>query len=733
MTTVQAIQPKDALLWLELDSQYTDGSGNRVIKNYGTYPGAPATVKCGDGTTSSTFPTQLSGRHGVSFDGGDYIDTGIVDPFERTDKFSIFILFSFSGSSGYIATTYDIAQDGKGISQYLSSANNLGLRIQSSSSNLIGIGGTNFLIPNMYTTLATTYSGSSIAAGVSNYINGTLLSGTTSNDNLTATIKNGKSFLLGARHNGVNKATFMTGTMHFAAIFPYELTPAQVAYLHHRAITTINLPMTSVSPDQALLWLNFESQYTDSNGKRVITNYGRYPGAPATVQCGDGTTSSTFPTQLSGKRGLSFDGGDYIDTGIVDPFERTDKFSIIIVTSNISTSNGSSSNSICGSADASQNNKGIHLYRYVATTDGYCYIANAISANAIATVFVSNIKQYNNYCITYSGSSNVSGIKEYTNGNIMSNSISLNSLSDTIKNGKSFLIGARWNGVNIYQPSTCNIHFAAIFPFELNSNQVAYLDHYVRTTINAPLPKRNLYPMGRALPQNSNLWLSFQAKDRSVVNGNTVIKNYGGLGPATVTCGDGTTSSTFPTQLSGKRGLSFDGGDYIDTGIVDPFERTDKFSLFVAISSNPGTIGSGYTIFATRDLANDSIGFNQEISDSKIALSLINNSSNRITNRTLINTQQFSTLASTYSGSSTLAGTKNYANNILLTPTTTADSLSATIKNGKSLIIGGYWNGLIIYTRFVGNIYFAAIFPYELTSGEVSSLDHYVRTLINKP
>jgi hypothetical protein len=69
--TFQEVDDSKFLLSLPLRSNYNDGS-NQVTENIGSLGG---TVQLGDGTTSTTFPTQLTPK-GMSFDGGDYIETG---------------------------------------------------------------------------------------------------------------------------------------------------------------------------------------------------------------------------------------------------------------------------------------------------------------------------------------------------------------------------------------------------------------------------------------------------------------------------------------------------------------------------------------------------------------------------------------------------------------------------------------------------------------------------------
>ena len=61
------------VFFLPFDGQYVNASGNQVVRNLGKVVNFSEDAICGDGTTSSTFPTQLPGK-GLSFDGGDYID-----------------------------------------------------------------------------------------------------------------------------------------------------------------------------------------------------------------------------------------------------------------------------------------------------------------------------------------------------------------------------------------------------------------------------------------------------------------------------------------------------------------------------------------------------------------------------------------------------------------------------------------------------------------------------------
>lgn len=70
-------------------------------------------------------------------------------------------------------------------------------------------------------------------------------------------------------------------------------------------------------------------------------------------------------------------------------------------------------------------------------------------------------------------------------------------------------------------------------------------------------------------------------------------KNQGKLGPATVQLGDGFTGTSFPTLI--KRGMSFDGTDYINCGQAGA-NLTDNFTMYVChnqtnFNTNRGWIG----------------------------------------------------------------------------------------------------------------------------------------------
>lgn len=241
MASVLELYPSDALLWLEFGGIYTDSAGNRCIDNLALRGDAPARVTCGAG---AACPTQLSGRRGVSFDGGDYIDCGLVDRFERTDRFTLFTVsqVATASASSILISNGDEANSYRGVHLFSDVNESLGVYvINTIVTNRISATATTLNTLRQLTSACVTYDGTSTSAGTLLYSGGVPMAATYGN-NLSSTILSGKPFLLGARHNGASKIAFITGTMHFAAIFPLAASPLQIANLHKRVMRRINLP-----------------------------------------------------------------------------------------------------------------------------------------------------------------------------------------------------------------------------------------------------------------------------------------------------------------------------------------------------------------------------------------------------------------------------------------------------------------------------------------------------------
>ena len=227
------------LISLPLTSWFYDPvSGKAVTKNDGL---SADTVQLGDGSTVASFPSLLgSGRRGMSFaNGTSWLDLGLTDRFERTDPFSLY-LFSFGGPVSI--DTVDQALSYQGIELFLNT-NYIRARLTNTlNTNQCSKQTANGSVDaNAIASVAMTYDGLSSAAGLNIYYNGVVLPSSVTVDNLNATIKNGKSMLACARHNGAGVTILGTGKMTAARVYPYALTPTEIRALGDRDRALLNL------------------------------------------------------------------------------------------------------------------------------------------------------------------------------------------------------------------------------------------------------------------------------------------------------------------------------------------------------------------------------------------------------------------------------------------------------------------------------------------------------------
>lgn len=221
-----------ALLWLPMRSRYVDpGSGLMVTENLGSLGG---TVQCGDGATAGTFPTQRSPR-GASFDGGDWIDLGMTDALERTQPWSFGVIWHHQLAATEVLWSSVDNVAARGIEVFTNIAHTVGVRLMNAfPGNRVDVVTTNGIGVGLHC-LFVTYDGSSTAAGVRVYVDGSQQALTVNADTLSGSVLGGSSFLLGAKHNGAGYVLYLTTSgLWFPCVFPYVLTPTQVSDLSDR-------------------------------------------------------------------------------------------------------------------------------------------------------------------------------------------------------------------------------------------------------------------------------------------------------------------------------------------------------------------------------------------------------------------------------------------------------------------------------------------------------------------
>jgi hypothetical protein len=210
-------------------------------------------------------------------------------------------------------------------------------------------------------------------------------------------------------------------------------------------------------------------------GINVIPNFGKAGGAPTWLRLGDGSTASTLPIPLAGY-GASFTGTQYVDTGVVDRYERTDQFSLYASF----TSSGNSYRPIISSSNAPINFRGISM---VTVNSSY----SISEASLYHTVAPGNymIRAFSNGGDSWLSQShtwtwNGSALAFFLGGESKTVNVVASSLSGTVKGGGRFIIGGRNNGLNVQDlMQNISLYAAGIFDGLLHPADIAELDTLV--------------------------------------------------------------------------------------------------------------------------------------------------------------------------------------------------------------------------------------------------------------
>lgn len=173
------------------------------------------------------------------------------------------------------------------------------------------------------------------------------------------------------------------------------------------------------------------------NGVSVMPNHGQAGGAPAWLTLGDGTTATKFPTPLANGYGATFDGGDYVDCGSIDRYERTNQFSIYFFGRVGSAPNQWIANTVNAAADF----KGIFIYTD-APNRFECNVCSAYTPGTRCARNTPNNLHASSYVFAYSGNA----ITSYTNGILSGTNVIAGLTSGTILTGKQMRLGARTDG-----------------------------------------------------------------------------------------------------------------------------------------------------------------------------------------------------------------------------------------------------------------------------------------------
>lgn len=202
-------------------------NGLTVIPNMGKAAGAPEWLTCGDGVTSSTFPTPLSG-FGATFDGGDYINTGIVDRLTSSSIFTFYMLLSIPIHAGNYYGFCNSGSGGTGINMNFSAIGNIDVTTNNGS----GSTGTSRIaaitLPTL-TSVAINYSGTTNKFQA--YINNKNVIPSPNNIATGEGILNQYTWVFGGYKNGNSVIPGLIGKIYAAGIADGILMPRDISII----------------------------------------------------------------------------------------------------------------------------------------------------------------------------------------------------------------------------------------------------------------------------------------------------------------------------------------------------------------------------------------------------------------------------------------------------------------------------------------------------------------------
>lgn len=211
MTSAQNINPQRARLWLPLDGQWVEG-GLRVGRNVGRASGYAAYVRMGDGTTTTTFPTQIVGSRGVRLDGGDYMRVPL--DFDRDQAFTIAVLTTSPlSAAGWLAATYDSAT-ARGVRFGSTGSRILTAGIYDDGGRSITVTSAANVIPqgNMLRMYCLSYNGGLAPGSLTMSIDDVVVNGVGAGTALASSISSGRDMLVGARWNAAAPTEIMAAS-----------------------------------------------------------------------------------------------------------------------------------------------------------------------------------------------------------------------------------------------------------------------------------------------------------------------------------------------------------------------------------------------------------------------------------------------------------------------------------------------------------------------------------------
>lgn len=380
---------------------------------------------------------------GLTFDGvNDSVNLGNIHNFERTDTFSFSCWFkadTVTGGGSLIAKDPGTA---RGYDFYIGGDYSLIFILSNAGSSngiLVKPNGFTYSLGVWYHAVVT-YDGSSTAGGVTFYINGQSYSNSVFWNTLSATTLNSSPLSIGSKSGS---APFMDGVINDVRIYDVELTAEQNTAIYNEGHLALHAKL-------------------DETSGYLASSDGNYSVDGVTVNTDD---TEWTPAKIDGgfkhdavSKHVAFGHSESIN------FERTDKFSYCMWVKAVYSLKGTTY--FCVKRDG---NTGMNFDVELNGQRLIFYLLNAVPGNYLAAYYDVNLQDDTWYHlgVTYSGNSNVSGVKFYVNGVQYTPLSGNNSLSSSIKNNVPLLLGRH----NVHTPDGVTDDFR-VYNKELTAAEV---------------------------------------------------------------------------------------------------------------------------------------------------------------------------------------------------------------------------------------------------------------------
>lgn len=372
--------------------------------------------------TGSNYVTPLPVGSALSLDGSSYVTITNQTPynFERTNSFSIsaWINTSKLTTDLVIFSKQNTAYTDKGYSLRIGTNNHFIINIVNTfASNAIIKQTSNSYNDGNWHNVIVTYAGTSAASGVNFYVDGVLVSMTTTQDNLSATITNTNNACIGSINNNLN----WVGLLDEVQVFNYVVSAAEINAINAGRFANTH-PIG--------LW-HFDGDLYDYSGQGSTGS----PTGTMTYVTGALSGSYNVPNQH-----FNFDGSETINAGNASnlSFEYTQAFSFSFWAKYTSTA----TLGVIGKTAAGLGGNGYWLYFTGGNLDIQLVNINNTNDIVVATSSTYNDGLLHHFVVTYNGNGKASGISIYVDGSSVSTSTVRDNLANKlISNTQNVVIG----------------------------------------------------------------------------------------------------------------------------------------------------------------------------------------------------------------------------------------------------------------------------------------------------